>query len=100
MTLRPRRAARHPGYPPPAADRLAHEEPIAFRHEHGRLYDALETAAQLAELAGHDSMAASLRRHRRHVAGVLAYGDCGEPIDPADIEAVVSALAQVVRDGR
>jgi hypothetical protein len=43
-------------------------EAIAFRHEHGRLYDALEHAAQLAELAGHDILAASLRRDRHDVA--------------------------------
>lgn len=89
MSIRPDPVARQTGYPrtsapEPAATRLAAEEPVAFRHEHARLYGALETAAQLAELAGHDGMAASLRRHRRHVAAEFADGACGRRLDPAD----------------
>jgi hypothetical protein len=48
----------------------------AFDHEHGRLYRALETAAQLAELAGHDDIAAALRTQRHEVHRHLLNGHC------------------------
>lgn len=62
----------------PAAERLAAEEPTAFAHEHGRLYAALETAAQLAELAGHDYLAESLRIDRHEIHACIAADDCSE----------------------
>jgi hypothetical protein len=43
-------------------------EALAFDVEHGRLYEALERAAQLAELANHLGDAAVLRGLRRNVA--------------------------------
>lgn len=55
---------------------VASEERIAFDHEHGRLYDALERTAQLAELAGHDGMAETLRILRRKVAKSIERGWC------------------------
>lgn len=58
--------------------RVAGEEPAAHAHEHGRLYDALETAAQRAEVAGHDLLARHLRDLRRHIAAELARGSCGD----------------------
>lgn len=54
------------------------EERIAFDAEHRKLYDALETAAQRAEIAGHDILAASLRRDRRDIAAELGRGACSE----------------------
>lgn len=80
MTIRPVPGSSHPGSPRPgrnlvhqsALERLALEEPAAFRHEHGRLYNALEHAAQIAELADHDDMARILRAARREVAAELA----------------------------
>jgi hypothetical protein len=50
---------------------------VAFDHEHGRLYDALERTAQLAELAGHDDVASDLRILRRKVAADMQHGWCG-----------------------
>ena len=61
-----------------AAARPVDPERRAHDHEHARLYDALEHAAQVAELAGHDILAASLRRDRRDVAGEIESGDCPE----------------------
>lgn len=52
------------------------DERRAFDHEHGRLYDALEKTAQLAELAGHDRLAKDLRWHRRGVAAEIQSGRC------------------------
>lgn len=60
----------------PIAERLAHEAPMAVAREHRRLYDALELAAQRAELAGHDGMADGLRALRRDVARELAEDRC------------------------
>lgn len=60
----------------PAAERLAHEERIAFAHEHSRLYDALEHAAQFAELAGHDGLANRLRASRRIIAHEIREQEC------------------------
>jgi hypothetical protein len=102
VSIRPVPGRRHPAYPrdsvEPAAVRLAHEEPIAFRHEHGRLYDALEHAAQIAELAGHEILAAGLRRDRRDVADELVEHSCAiapRPLDRAESDALTrQALAR------
>jgi hypothetical protein len=48
----------------------------AFELEHGKLYQFLETTAQLAELAGDDDIAADLRILRRKVARHLQDGVC------------------------
>jgi hypothetical protein len=52
------------------------EEAIARDWEHARLYDAVEKAAQLAELAGDDDIAEDLRILRRKVARHLRDGAC------------------------
>lgn len=62
-------------------DRAASER-LAFDFEHARLYDALERAAQLAELAGHDGTAIVLRNLRREVAADIERGGC-EAIAPS-----------------
>lgn len=46
--------------------------------EHNRLYAALETTAQLAELAGHELLAAQLRRERHDVWAEVERGACAE----------------------
>lgn len=90
MTVRPRPGARHPVFSRSADAR--HETPaaeaVAFRHEHGRLYDALERTAQIAELAGHDILAAALRRDRRDVSAELTDHSCTlapRPLDDAEL---------------
>lgn len=82
----------------PTSVRLAHEAPIAFAHEHGRLYDAIEHAAQIAELAGHDSMAASLRRHRRHVGVEIAEASCSLSPRGLDDAEIASLTARTIRE--
>lgn len=66
---------------PTTSERPAHEEPLAFSHEHARLYDALERAAQRAELAGHDGMADGLRSLRRDVAREIGDRQCAYRLD-------------------
>ena len=58
--------------------RMNREERRQMEHEHNRLYAALETAAELAELAGHDILAAQLRRERHDVWAEIERGGCGE----------------------
>lgn len=84
-----------------AAERLAHEEPLAFSHEHARLYDALERAAQRAELAGHDGMADGLRSLRRDVAREIGDRQCAYRLDPEEETALVmgSLREENERDG-
>ena len=60
------------------AYRRAQDEARQMQHEHARLYTALETAAEIAELAGHDILAATLRRERRDIAAEQARGGCSE----------------------
>jgi len=54
----------------------AEQERITRQREHGRLYAGLETAAQLAELAGHHALAADLRAKRRVIAGEIDADRC------------------------
>lgn len=85
MTLRQRSAGRPPGYPQSGSLRARKSSTDgpktaalarAFDHEHGRLYEALEMTAQLAELAGHEQHAAELRRMRRAVMEDIHYRSC------------------------
>ena len=56
----------------------AQAETRQMRHEHDRLYDALEHTAQLAEVAGHEHLAAQLRRERHDVWDHAERGSCDE----------------------
>lgn len=87
----------------PASVRLAREEPQAFRHEHGRLYDALEHAAQIAELAGHHRLATTLRDDRRDVAIEIDEGDCQSRLTDAERRALTARTIRELEqdaDGR
>lgn len=54
------------------------DEQRAVEHEHARLYEALKVAQERAELAGHDDMAAELRRMRSATAEHYAHRACRE----------------------
>lgn len=104
MSIRPVPGVRHPGYPrdsAPTAERLAHEEPLAFSHEHSQLYAALERAAQRAEIAGHDGMADGLRSLRRDVAREIADRECAYRLDPEEARSLTirSLREEEERDG-
>lgn len=76
VTQGPAIVGRMPSTTPSAAIPDPILERQAFNHEHGRLYDALEKAAQFAELARHDDTAALLRDVRRKVASDIQAGTC------------------------
>jgi hypothetical protein len=54
------------------------QEHHQFEFEHNRLSDALERTAQVAELAGHDVLAAALRRDRAEIVIEVVAGNCEE----------------------
>lgn len=102
MSVRPMPGTARPDpRPAPAAERLAHEEPLAFSHEHSQLYEALERAAQRAEIAGHDGMADGLRSLRRDVAREIADRQCAYRLDPEETRALAmgSLREEDERDG-
>lgn len=80
---------------------------MAFDHEHGRLYEALKTAEERAELAGDNGIARDLRTLRARVAQHIEERDCEELPDDVlharqveDDYAEAARQAAYVADGR